>query len=184
MNYSQTQTRPIRGHDRAKARPQIRQRLGHRRNLSASTNSPHPRLGYANEWGIRQSVTANKTRPRLAPVRQKRRTRIVRTQATTHNRPRPQPRSRRTLAASLNGKRFVPAVALSWTYRFRLISQSTSAPFKPKSAFDPATVRNAVEEFTPHVRTDSRICSPQKMSARNSAKSGRHRRSQSSNQLG
>src|SRR5262249_47743026 len=126
-----------------------RQVTDRRLDLSTSPNSPHPRPGCANERDSRQSVAVMKTRPRLAPVRQTQRAQIVHRQASTQNRPRPQPRSRPTLASNPNKQRIARTIALSWPYRPRLVSQFTSAAFKPMSSFDPAAVRKAVEEFTP-----------------------------------
>jgi len=80
---------------------------------------------------------------------QMQRSRIVRKQATAQDCPRPQPRSRRILAASPNEQRFVRAVASSWPYRLRLVSQFIFAAFQPMPSFDPVAVRKAVEEFTP-----------------------------------
>src|SRR5439155_4804520 len=44
---------------------------------------------------------------------------------------------------------FIRAFALLWPSRCPRASRFTSAPFHPMSSFDPATVRKAVEEFTP-----------------------------------
>src|ERR1043166_9418774 len=65
------------------------------------------------------------------------------------NLPLPRPRCCPAAIANPSGPPIVRVVTLSWPFRQLSVSRFTSALFQIMSAFDPATVRKAVDEFTP-----------------------------------
>ena len=116
---------------------------------SASADSPQPRPVHAIRRGSNQSAAATRTRSQLAARRHRQRMRTGHSHATIRNCPRPQPHSQTALAVKPNRQKPVQTCGSQWPSRGLSISRFTSAAFKPMSSFDPATVRKAVEEFTP-----------------------------------
>ena len=81
--------------------------------------------------------------------RQRRWTRIVHAQSAATNCPRPQTGHGRNLSANMDWQRVTRVVASRCPWYHRSISRFTSESFRPMTSFDPATVRQAVAEFTP-----------------------------------
>ena len=65
------------------------------------------------------------------------------------NCPRPRTGHGRNLSASMARQRIVRAIASPCPFSRRSISRFASKPFPPMTSFDPATVRQAVADFTP-----------------------------------
>jgi len=77
------------GRKRGMARVMIWFNAGLGRNLSVSTNSPHPRSIHANKHVHKQSVFTDRQWRQLSMNAQRQRSRIVRSQAKVVNHPRP-----------------------------------------------------------------------------------------------
>ena len=106
----------------------IRQRTGHNRVLSTSTNRS----------GLEQSA-----------VRHWQRTRTVRGQSTDSDCPRPRSGDVLDVSANRSCPESVRIEDLSCTFRVRFISWLMPESFPLMPSFDPATVRKAVAEFAP-----------------------------------
>ena len=65
------------------------------------------------------------------------------------NCPRPRTGHGRNLSASMARQRIVRAIASPCPFCRRSVSRFASNPFRPMTSFDPATVRQAVADFTP-----------------------------------
>jgi hypothetical protein len=65
------------------------------------------------------------------------------------NNPRPRTGHGRNLSATVDWQRIIRTVASPYPSCRQSISRFTSESFQPMSSFDPATVRQAVAEFTP-----------------------------------
>src|SRR5438045_9393028 len=61
----------------------------------------------------------------------------------------PRPRCSPAAVANPSRPRLVRVIALSWPFRHSPVSPFTFELFQNMSAFDPAAVRKAVDEFTP-----------------------------------
>ena len=137
------------GRKRGVARVMIWFNAGLGRNLSLSTNSPHPRTVHVHNHVHRQSVSTDWQRIHLSMNRQWPRTWTVRRQSAAVINPRPQTGHARDLSATVDRQRIVRGVASRCPSCGRSISRFTSKLFLPMSSFNPATVRHAVAEFTP-----------------------------------
>ena len=117
--------------------------------MAANLANPRPRFGRG------KTMSANCPRPRTIHVRvqsanrQRTRTQTVRSQSAAMNCPRPRTGHRRNLSASMARQRIVRVVASPCSSCRRSFSRFTSASLPPMTSFDPATVRQAVAEFTP-----------------------------------
>ena len=80
---------------------------------------------------------------------QRPRTQTVRSQSAAVNCPRPQSGRSRDLSANVDWQRIIRAAASPCPSCRRSISRFASKPSQPMTSFDPATVRQAVAEFTP-----------------------------------
>lgn len=81
--------------------------------------------------------------------RQQQRTRNVRRQSVSLNCPRHQTGHGRNPSTNLDRQRNVRVISSSCPSRRQFNSRFESESFRPMSSFDPATVRQAVAEFTP-----------------------------------
>lgn len=114
-----------------------------------SANNPCPRSVRANRR-VREQATFSVThRLRQSANRQRSRPQIVRRQSAVANCPRPRTGHVRNLSATVNWQRIIHVVASPCPSRRRSVSRFASKPFPPMTSFDPATVRQAVAEFTP-----------------------------------
>jgi hypothetical protein len=82
-------------------------------------------------------------------TKHRQRTRTFRIQTTFQDLPLPRSRRRSASAANSSRPRIVRASTSLWPLPRPQVLHFTSAPFQIMSAFDPSTVRKAVEEFTP-----------------------------------
>ena len=88
----------------------------------------------------RPQSSVNRLRPRAWTVRRK---------SAAVNNPHPRTGHARDLSATVGRQRIIRVVASRCPSCRRSISRFTSKLFQPMSSFDPATVRQAVAEFTP-----------------------------------
>lgn len=114
-----------------------------------SANNPCPRSVHANRRVCAQSTFSVTQRLRQSANRQWPWIQIVRRQSAVSNCPRPRTGHGRNLSASVDRQRIVRVVASPFPSCRRSVSRFASKPFQPMTSFDPATVRQAVAEFTP-----------------------------------
>jgi len=114
-----------------------------------SANNPCPRSVHAHRRVREQAAFSATQRLRQSANRQRPRTQIVRIQSAAANCPRPRTGHGRNLSANVDGQRIVRVVASPCSSCHRSFSRFTSASLPPMTSFDPATVRQAVAEFTP-----------------------------------
>ena len=114
-----------------------------------SANNPCPRSVHANRRVREQAAFTATQRTWQSENRQRPRTQIVRRQSAAVNCPRPRTGRGRNLSASMARQRIVRVVASPCPSCHRSFSRFTSASLPPMTSFDPATVRQAVAEFTP-----------------------------------
>ena len=114
-----------------------------------SANNPCPRSVHANRRVREQAAFSATQRTRQSANRQRPRTQIVHRQSAAVNCPRPRTGHGRNLSASMARQRIVRVVASPCPSCRRSFSRFTSASLPPMTSFDPATVRQAVAEFTP-----------------------------------
>jgi hypothetical protein len=126
---------------------QPRTRRGHK--LSVSANNPCLRSVHANRRVLEQSTFSATQRLRQSANRQRPRPHIVRRQSAVSNCPRPRTGHGRTLFANVDQQRTARTTASRCPSCRRSISRFASNSFQPMTSFDPATVRQAVAEFTP-----------------------------------
>ena len=94
-------------------------------------------------------MSTHRQRPQSSVNRQRSRTWTVRRQSAAVINPRPRTGHARDLSATVDRQRIIRVVASRCPSCRRSISRFTSKLFQPMSSFDPATVRQAVAEFTP-----------------------------------
>ena len=94
-------------------------------------------------------MSTHRQRPQSSVNRQRPRTWTVRRQSAAVINPRPRTGHARDLSATVGRQRIIRVVASRCPSCRRSISRFTSKLFQPMSSFDPATVRQAVAEFTP-----------------------------------
>ncbi len=114
-----------------------------------SANNPCPRSVRANRHVREQTAFSATQRLQQSVNWQWLRIQIGRKQSITANCQRLRTRKVRRLSANMNWPRIVRAVASLWPSCHRFISRFASTSLPPMTAFDPATVRQAVAEFTP-----------------------------------
>ena len=114
-----------------------------------SANNPCPRSVHANRRVREQAAFSATQRTRQSANRQRPRTQIVHRQSAAVNYPRPRTGHGRTLSANVDRQRTARTTASRCPSCRRSISRFASKPFQPMTSFDPATVRQAVAEFTP-----------------------------------
>jgi hypothetical protein len=94
-------------------------------------------------------MITHRPRTQSSAIRQRLRMRTVRRQSTAVNNPRPRTGHGRDLSATVDRQIIVCIVASPCPSCRQSISLFTSESFQLMSSFDPATVRQAVAEFTP-----------------------------------
>ena len=139
----------IRGHGIGQSTSFIQPGTGRGRELSVSAFSPRPRSVHANNRVREQSMSAHRQRPQSSATAQRQRTCIVHRQSEAVNFPRLRTGYGRNLSATVDWQRIIRAATSPCPSCRQSISRFTSESFQPMSSFDPATVRQAVAEFTP-----------------------------------
>ena len=114
-----------------------------------SANYPCPRSVRANSRVRKQSAFSATHRLRQSTNRQRPRPQMVRSQSAVSNCPRPRTRHVQGLSANPGRQRIVRAAAAPCPSCRQSVSWFASKPSQPMTSFDPATVRQAVAEFTP-----------------------------------
>jgi hypothetical protein len=94
-------------------------------------------------------MSTHRQRPQSSLNRQRSRTRTVRRQSAAVINPCPRTGHERDLSATVCRQRIIRVFASRYSSCRRYISRFTSKLLQPMSSFDPATVRQAVAEFTP-----------------------------------
>ena len=114
-----------------------------------SANNPCPRSVHANRRVREQAAFSETQRTRQSASRQRPRPHIVRRQSAVSNWPRSRTRHVQGLSANPGRQRIVRAAASPCPSCRQSVSWFASKPSQPMTSFDPATVRQAVAEFTP-----------------------------------
>lgn len=114
-----------------------------------SANYPCPLSVHANKRVREQATISATQRLRLSANRHRPRPQIIRSQSAVSNCPRPRIGHGRTLSANVDWQMIVRIVASLCVFCRRSISRFASKPLQPMTTFDPATVQQAVAEFTP-----------------------------------
>lgn len=114
-----------------------------------SANNPCPRSVHANRHVHEQAAFSATQRLRQSANRQRPRTQVVRRQSAVSNYPCPRTGCGRSLSANTDWQRSARVVVSPCPSDRRSFSRFTSASLPPMTSFDPATVRQAVAEFTP-----------------------------------
>ena len=114
-----------------------------------SANSPRMRSVHARRRGKELSLDTDKQRLPLSTNRQRQRPELNRRQSMTSAGQRPQLRRRPGLSTARTWQQEVRLSASACPSRRRHNSPFTSTSFPRMASFDPATVRQAVAEFTP-----------------------------------
>ena len=122
---------------------------GRGQGLSVSANYPSRRSIHANNQDSKQSTSTHSQRPQSSVNRQRPRTWTVRRQYVTVINPRPRTGHTRDSSATLDRQRMIRVGASRCPSCRRYISRFASKLFQQMTSFDPATVRQAVAEFTP-----------------------------------
>ena len=139
----------IHGHGIGQSTGLIQPGTGRGQELSVSANNPCPRSVHANNHGREQSMSTRRQRPQSSVNRQWSRTWTVRRQSAVGINRRPRTGHARDLSSTVEWQKIIRVVASRCPSCRRSTSRFTSKLFQPMSSFDPATVRQAVAEFTP-----------------------------------
>ena len=139
----------VHGHGIGQSTGLIQPGTGRGQELTMSANNPCPRSVHANNHGREQSMSTHRQRPQSSVNRQRPRMWTVRRQSAAMINPHPRTGHARDLSPTVGRQRIICVVASRCPFCRRSISRFTSKLFQPMSSFDPATVRQAVAEFTP-----------------------------------
>jgi hypothetical protein len=137
------------GHERGKSANSNSPQSGRTRTLFVSANNPCPRAVHARRRALTQVTTTSSSRLLKSVNRHSQRPNAVRRQSAIASRPCQRTRHKPELSVDLNKQEIVRTGAFSFPCSFRPVFQFALELISPMSSFDLATVRKAVEEFTP-----------------------------------
>ena len=114
-----------------------------------SANNPCPRSVHAHSHVREQAAFSATQQTRQSVNRQRPRQHIVRRQPAVSNSPCPRTGRGRNLSATVDWQRIIHVSTSPCPSCRQSVSRFATNPFRPMTSFDPATVRQAVAEFTP-----------------------------------